>query len=148
MCSSDLAEIARLTNACAQHTKNIRTWMRPGFQSHCTDAMMIMANRAEKAEARADELDALLDSRSASLTAEIRRMTGLARDAEARLKALESENHQLRSSAVPDQEDMKHLHEKLRVLDIPTPSATHIGCNIPPPCVTRGDIPPEAWNGS
>ena len=51
------AEIARLKNACAQHTKNIRTWMRPGFQSHCTDAMGIMANRAEIAEARVKELE-------------------------------------------------------------------------------------------
>ena len=64
------AEIERLKNACAQHTKNIRTWMRPGFNSHCTDAMMIVANRAEKSEARVKELEAALRAADATLDTE------------------------------------------------------------------------------
>ena len=36
---------------CNQHMKNIRTWMPEGFQSHCTDAMIIMADKRDEAQA-------------------------------------------------------------------------------------------------
>ena len=43
---------------CEQHMRNIKTWMRPGFNSHCTDAMLIMAGQRDEAQGRVKELEA------------------------------------------------------------------------------------------
>jgi hypothetical protein len=46
-CGKLKAKLADAEKNCAQHMKNIKTWMKEGFNGHCTDAMIIMAERAE-----------------------------------------------------------------------------------------------------
>jgi hypothetical protein len=48
------SERDQLRSSCDAHMKNIRTWMKPGFKSHCTDAMVIMEGRLTEAEAERD----------------------------------------------------------------------------------------------
>jgi hypothetical protein len=52
----------QLRSACDTHMQNIRTWMQPGFKSHCTDAMMIMGSRVDDMRERAERAEADRDA--------------------------------------------------------------------------------------
>lgn len=66
-------QLEKFRTMCATHMQNIRTWMKPEFKSHCTDAMMIMGahvdelrERAERAEADRDAAVKEAQSRNAA----------------------------------------------------------------------------------
>jgi len=70
------AQLAEADKNCAQHMRNIKTWMKKGFNGHCTDAMIIMAERVEKAERDRDELRAKLEKIQGEIDQGVSDLTG------------------------------------------------------------------------